>query len=492
MSTLLPTTVPTKRLAASITPSDTTFQVSDILGWDGNALTAVSFGTIAFGCFRDTNGTVLELFSWDPTTVGNGDISFINRGLNYDGDETTVIPVNEQTWVKGTTLVELGSNPPQMWQWLKAYIDGIAISGAPNASSSAKGIVQIATVAQINAATALGSTGAPLAITPDQLALSNIGLGVNPTGAVVAFSGLTVPNGWLAADGSAVSRSTQSTLFAALSKSQTCTISIASPAVVTATAHGLAVNNRVYLTTTGGLPSGLTTGVGYYIISSGFGANSFELALAPGGAAINTTGSQSGVQTITYMPHGGGDGLTTFNLPDRRNRVIVGAGTGTKVITIFSVSGNVITGNLSVANNNEFITGQSVVFAAGTAGDLTNGATYFVVRTGNNTFSLATSLVNAQATSPTLVTLAGTETGTFTLTFSTRTLGDTGGEETHAMNGNELLAHTHFVGGTGSGLNGVASAGGTSFNTILSTSAGGNASMNNMQPFGVDQFIIKT
>lgn len=499
MSTVIPTTVPTKRLAASITPNATTFQISDILGWDGNPLVSGDFGTIGFGALRDTNGTVLELFSFDPTTIANGDISFINRGLNYDGDYTTPVSANQQTWVKGTTLVELGSNPPQMWQFLKDYIDGIAIAGAPNASASAKGIVQIATAAQINTATPTGSTGAPLAITPDQLALSNYGLGVIPTGAQIAFSGLTVPTGFLSSDGSAVSRATFAGLFAALSKAQTATISIASPAVVSATAHGLAIGNRIWFTTTGGLPSGLATNIGYYIISAGFGVNAFEVSLSPGGAAINTTGSQSGTHTITFMPHGGGNGTTTFNLPDRRSRVIVGASAAvpTKIATIASVSGNVITASgLAPNTNHEFITGTPVVFSAVTAGNLVNGTTYYVVKTGTTTFSLAANLANAMATSPSLVTLLGTEAGSFAVSLTQRNLGETGGEENHFQATNETGTHVHSVTLNGTGTAATTNFGGSTAGTNAPASVGGNATptvgIQIMQPFGVDQFIIKT
>lgn len=50
----------------------------------------------------------------------------------------------------------------------KAYIDGIAIAGAPNASTTLQGLVQLATQAQIDARTTTGSTGALLVATPDK------------------------------------------------------------------------------------------------------------------------------------------------------------------------------------------------------------------------------------------------------------------------------------------------------------------------------------
>jgi len=128
-----------------------------------------------------------------------------------------------------------------------------------------------------------------------------------------------VPAGWLSLDGSAQSRATYPTLFGIVAPVfGTITITIASPAVVSATAHGLQVGDQVYFTTTGVLPTGISANTLYYVISAGFGANSFEISASRGGAAVNTSGSQSGVHTMTICPFGLGDGSTTFNLPDMR------------------------------------------------------------------------------------------------------------------------------------------------------------------------------
>jgi hypothetical protein len=75
------------------------------------------------------------------------------------------------------------------------------------------------------------------------------------------------------------------------------TISIGSPAVVTWSANGLVSGQAVYFTTTGSLPTGLTPNTIYYAIPAVPAGNTFNVALTPGGAAINTTGSQSGAQT---------------------------------------------------------------------------------------------------------------------------------------------------------------------------------------------------
>ena len=55
------------------------------------------------------------------------------------------------------------------------YMDSIALVSAPDASTSAKGVVEAATQAEIDADTALGGTGAVIAVAPDKLATSKYG-----------------------------------------------------------------------------------------------------------------------------------------------------------------------------------------------------------------------------------------------------------------------------------------------------------------------------
>lgn len=82
------------------------------------------------------------------------------------------------------------------------------------------------------------------------------------------------------------------------------TMTIASPGVITWTAHGLVAGTPVVFTTTGALPTGLTAGVTYYVIATGLTANAFSVAATAGGAAIVTTGTQTGVHTATAQPIG--------------------------------------------------------------------------------------------------------------------------------------------------------------------------------------------
>lgn len=77
------------------------------------------------------------------------------------------------------------------------------------------------------------------------------------------------------------------------------TVTIAAPGVMTWTAHGLVSGQRIQLTTTGALPTGLAASTTYWVTV--IDANTFNLStsLANAQAAtfITTTGSQSGVHT---------------------------------------------------------------------------------------------------------------------------------------------------------------------------------------------------
>lgn len=82
--------------------------------------------------------------------------------------------------------------------------------------------------------------------------------------------------------------------------SLTATITIASPAVVTRVAHGLVNNEPITFSTTGALPTGLTVGTTYYVKNKT--NDTFQVSLTPAGAAINTSGVQSGVHSIVLTP----------------------------------------------------------------------------------------------------------------------------------------------------------------------------------------------
>lgn len=76
-------------------------------------------------------------------------------------------------------------------------------------------------------------------------------------------------------------------------RSRNVTITIASPGVVTWTAHGLPENTEVrIIALSGSLPTGIVDGTTYFVRNPT--TDTFEVAATSGGASINTTGSQSG------------------------------------------------------------------------------------------------------------------------------------------------------------------------------------------------------
>jgi hypothetical protein len=91
----------------------------------------------------------------------------------------------------------------------------------------------------------------------------------------------------------------------------TVTITIASPAVVTWGINGPFNGSSVVFATKGALPTGITAGTIYYVVNAS--GTTFQISATFGGAAINTSGSQSGTQTA------GASGLPYHNANDIGN-----------------------------------------------------------------------------------------------------------------------------------------------------------------------------
>ncbi len=88
------------------------------------------------------------------------------------------------------------------------------------------------------------------------------------------------------------------------------TVTIASPGVFSLTGHGFSAGDGVAFTTTGALPTGIVANTNYFVIAGGLTADAFEVSATSGGAAINTTGSQSGVHTAYRGYFAGAKALT--------------------------------------------------------------------------------------------------------------------------------------------------------------------------------------
>lgn len=211
------------------------------------------------------------------------------------------------------------------------------------------------------------------------------------------------------------------------------------------------------------------------------------------GSAISRT-TYADLFTAISTTYGTGDGSTTFNLPDMRGRVVVGAGTGTLAETVAAASVTTADDTFTVSSNNtKWITGMAVVLttSGGLPSGLSTATTYYVIRGSATTIKFASTLADAQAGTAIDLTTQGTGNHTVTHTLTARTAGEKGGEESHAMSSTELLAHTHVIvagqilngGGTGSDMNSTGT-------NKVTNSTGGNASMNNMQPYLSTKYII--
>jgi microcystin-dependent protein len=219
------------------------------------------------------------------------------------------------------------------------------------------------------------------------------------------------------------------------------------------------------------------------------------------GASYLQAGAMAALFAVIGTAYGSVDG-THFNVPDKRGRGSIGAGTGVATETFADTAVNLGADTITVASNaDKFVTGAAwtLTINSGSITPLTTATQYFVVRNSSTLIQLATNIANAQ--NGVVINLTATTAGTFTLTstLSARTRGQVGGEEQHAMSASELFAHTHTIDGgaanfftTGQNLGNTAPGAGTNAGPLATTDPrGGNIPMNNMQPYQVDNWIIK-
>ncbi len=501
------------QLAGSgVTSTATTIILTNFLLPDGvTEITMADIGLIGFMTLEP--GTSREEQITFTTVTQNADdtatLTGVVRGVAFVSPYSTTAALKKSH--AGGTIAVL-SNTAGFYGNIKDYIDEVAIAGAPDASLTAKGLVETAITSEIDAGTVSGATGADLSVRPDQLAASIYGtrlpsaaeksylsgvLGL--TGVIVPYGGRSAPSGWLMADGSAVSRATYASLFAIVCPSGTVTVTLASPAVFTKIAHGYVAGDKVHFTTSGALPTGISSNTDYYVMSTGLTADAFQIALSPAGSAINSSGSQSGVHTVYASAYGRGDGSTTFNLPNPGGKVPVGRSATAQTQTLDFAGAQRSSNDITILNTVFPSQGQAVILT--TTGALPTGlslaTTYYIIRNSSTSIAFATSQANANA--GTKITLSGDGSGVNTMTFTNRAhtvLGRTGGEETHGMSIDEMPSHNHnFYNAVNSGgQTSLGSASNTegSQNSGIITNTGGSGLQNNMSPFLVLNYIIKT
>lgn len=333
------------------------------------------------------------------------------------------VHINQETptgSVNGSNL-NFSTSKPYVSGTLQVYVNGLLQAPTTHVTetSSAAGTFALDTAPQTNDIVRVSyqyaqSTGGNAASLQGYSAND-----LTPIGVLQPYAGRTAPNSWLLAYGQAVSRSTYLQLFQVLNPFiGNFTITIATPGVVTLTAHGFETGDGLYLTTTGALPTGLAANTRYFAIR--VDANTIRLATsyanAIAGTAIATSGSQSGTHSLYASPFGIGDGSTTFNVPDARGRVIAGldimGGTSANRLTAPSTTGSLNGDVLGNAGGEEAHTQLYAELAthshnispdSGSGGSPYNGATRGPAAGGNYNTSNAGSSTPFNVVQPTLI-----------------------------------------------------------------------------------------
>lgn len=268
--------------------------------------------------FGTTQGSILYRNSTVWTTLGPGTSTQFLQSGGAAANPAWGTPAGS-----GTINSSTANN-------LAVYSGSTALSGLATANNgllvtSGAGVPSIGTAlpSGVTATTQSSADNSTKVATTAYADAAVAAAGTIPTGTIVSFAGLTAPAGWQLCTGSAILRASFPNLYTALTSTSTITVTIASPGVVTWTGHGLSLGSPVVFTTTSVLPTGITAGTTYFV-SGTVTTNTFNISATVGGANINTTGSQSGTQTGTFVPYGNGNGTTTFNLPDLRGRFVAG------------------------------------------------------------------------------------------------------------------------------------------------------------------------
>ena len=131
----------------------------------------------------------------------------------------------------------------------------------------------------------------------------------------------------------------------------TVTITIASPAVITWASHGLTVDDVVNFTTTGALPTGITSGSDYYV--KPVSVDTFQICIADGSVTGSISGTTLTVSAVTRGTIEVGQIISGSGITAGTKVTALGTGTGGVGTYTVSVSQTVSSTTITVAGANK-------------------------------------------------------------------------------------------------------------------------------------------
>lgn len=331
------------------------------------------FGTIGFGTLEPGNGTLEEQIAFTGVTqnangtatlTGVKSVTFTSpytqtSGLSktHAGSTTFVISNTAGFYDKLTSKSDdetitgtwtftvpnfpqmdtsgVGNRPTLQTQLAtKDYADSLAIAGAPDATTSVQGLVQLPTQAEVDAKTATGSTGAALTVIPGTLRSTLLSDYVADTGAADAY--VITPSPAI----SAYATGQRFTFkVSATNLTSTPTLNVNGKGATTIVKQGTAalspgdlLLNQIVEVEYDGTnfqlmsPVAIQMPIGTVSMFAGSAAPTGWVLCD--GSSLARSGTYAGLFAVISTTFGAADG-SHFNVPDMRGRVPVGAGTGT-------------------------------------------------------------------------------------------------------------------------------------------------------------------
>jgi hypothetical protein len=200
-------------LASALSEAGTSFTLESATDEDGNALSGLYGLTVDVGS-ADVEDMIV--------TISGTTATIVFRGIDAD-NPVTEVSANKNPHRRGAPVVitdypilaylrnilnaETGYELPSHLKYAsnssftdneelvsKRYADALAIAGAPDGSTTVKGLFEEATQAEIDADTAAGGTSARLAINPSTLATSKYGTRLPSADQKSALASTTTPD----------------------------------------------------------------------------------------------------------------------------------------------------------------------------------------------------------------------------------------------------------------------------------------------------------